>query len=188
MMRVLFVAFGLTFISIATAVAQSPAARGDWQQKLDDRLAAFGHRNWIAVVDSAYPAQTSPGVETIVTGGDHLEVVKSVLSRLSRARHVWPMIYVDAELAHVDPADAPSIDQFRADLAQVLPKEGVNPLPHAEIIDALDAAGQKFRVLILKTNLALPYTSVFIELDCGYWSTGAERKLREKMKLSGVKE
>jgi hypothetical protein len=42
----------------------------------------------------------------------------------------------------------------------------------------LDEAGKTFNVLILKTNLTLPYTSVFLELDCGYWSEEAEQRLR----------
>jgi hypothetical protein len=33
-------------------------------------------------------------------------------------------------------------------------------------------------VLLLKTDLTLPYTSVFIRLDCGYWSDEAEQQLR----------
>jgi len=27
-----------------------------------------------------------------------------------------------------------------------------------------------FRVLLVKTNMRLPYTSVFFELDCAYWN------------------
>jgi len=33
----------------------------------------------------------------------------------------------------------------------------------------------------LKTNMTIPYTSVFFELDCGYWHPGAEERLREAM-------
>jgi hypothetical protein len=29
--------------------------------------------------------------------------------------------------------------------------------------------------------MTLPYTSVFLQLDCGYWSADAERRLREAM-------
>ena len=54
-------------------------------------------------------------------------------------------------------------------------------LPHGDIINKLDAAGAKFRVLVIKTNLALPYTSVFIEFDCAYWSGEAEQRLRAAM-------
>ena len=55
-------------------------------------------------------------------------------------------------------------------------------VPHEELISRLDQAGAKFHILILKTDLKLPYTSVFIQLDCGYWSAEAEMKLREAMK------
>ena len=48
----------------------------------------------------------------------------------------------------------------------------------------LDAAGRAFRVLLLKTTLALPYTSVFVELDCGYWSAEAEAALRAAIAAS----
>jgi hypothetical protein len=36
---------------------------------------------------------------------------------------------------------------------------------------------------MVKTTLAVPYTSVFLELDCGYWASEAEAKMREKMKF-----
>jgi hypothetical protein len=57
----------------------------------------------------------------------------------------------------------------------------VQSLPHEEIISKLDQAGQTFRVLIIKTNLTIPYTSVFLQLDCAYWSAEAEQKLRGAM-------
>jgi hypothetical protein len=36
-------------------------------------------------------------------------------------------------------------------------------------------------VLVLKTRLTIPYTSVFIRLECGYWSADAEKRLRAAM-------
>ncbi|NLX28689.1 MAG: hypothetical protein GXY59_06930 [Bacteroidales bacterium] len=38
-----------------------------------------------------------------------------------------------------------------------------------------------FKVLVLKTTEVIPYSSVFIELDCKYWSAEQEKALREKM-------
>lgn len=35
--------------------------------------------------------------------------------------------------------------------------------------------------MIIKTDLPLPYTPVFIRLDCGYWSAEAEKELRTAM-------
>ena len=43
-------------------------------------------------------------------------------------------------------------------------------LPHEEIISRLDRVGELFRVLVIKTNMCIPYTSVFFELECGYWN------------------
>jgi hypothetical protein len=37
-------------------------------------------------------------------------------------------------------------------------------------------------VLIIKTPLAIPYTSLFLELDCGYWGPDSEKKMREAIK------
>ena len=53
--------------------------------------------------------------------------------------------------------------------------------PHEVNIDRLDQAGETFHVLLFKTDLALPYTSVFIELEAGYWTPEAEASLREAM-------
>src|SRR5436853_7453898 len=95
-----------------TVTGQSPAT-ADWRETLSERLPLFGHRNWIAIVDSAYPDQTSPGVETIATNEDQLQVARTVLQLLAHAKHVRPIVYVDAELAHVPEADAKGIEAYR---------------------------------------------------------------------------
>ena len=45
----------------------------------------------------------------------------------------------------------------------------------------LDEAGQTFRILIIKTNMTIPYPSVFLQLNCKYWSADAEQRLRAQM-------
>ena len=50
-----------------------------WEAVLTRRLPLLGHRNWIVVADAAYPAQSNPGIETIATGADHLQVLARVL-------------------------------------------------------------------------------------------------------------
>lgn len=145
------------------------------------RIQKLGHRNWICVVDAAYPAQTSPGIEMVVVPENHQTVVKRVLEALATQGHVRPVIYLDDELDSVPEADAKGIGQFRGDLRKAIGEREVQRVPHAAIIEKLAAAGEKFQVLMLKTNLKLPYTSVFIELDCGYWSPEAEQRLRAAM-------
>ena len=150
----------------------------NWQQILEERLAVFGHRNWIVVADSAYPAHSRGGIETVATNRDQLGVLEAVLARLTISRHVKPIVYTDRELESVPESDAPGIAEYRRKLADLLSGQPVSTLPHEEIIALLDQAGKTFHVLILKTDLTIPYTSVFIQLDCAYWTEDAERRLR----------
>jgi hypothetical protein len=152
-----------------------------WKALLARRLPLLGHRNWICVVDSAYPLQIAPGIETIATGTKHEVVLKAVLDAVVRAPHVRPLVRLDAELAAVPEEEAPGVEALRKKMSPLLAEAPVSSLPHAEIIERLDAAARLFRVLLFKTTLAIPYTSVFIELDCGYWSEAAEHELRRSL-------
>jgi hypothetical protein len=157
----------------------TPAAcRQGWEERLNELLPVYGHRNWIVVADSAYPAQSKPGIETIFAGGGQLETVRKVLSAVDAARHVRANIYVDRELGFVEDADAPGVTDYRRQLAYALRDATVRELPHEQIIARLDKSAQVFSILILKTEMTIPYTSVFIELDCGYWTADAEERLR----------
>jgi L-fucose mutarotase/ribose pyranase (RbsD/FucU family) len=163
--------------------AAQPASRTmpAWQKTLVERVPLYGHRNWIVIADSAYPAQSGTGIETVVSDADHLEVVEAVLKAVGQSKHVRPIVYTDAELKYVSEKDAPGITAYHQRLSRILGSRPVSVLPHEQIISRLDEAGKLFRVLIIKTDLAVPYTSVFLQLDCGYWSADAERRLREAM-------
>jgi len=139
------------------------------------------------VVDSAYPLQTSPGVETIETNAAQLEVVQTVLEAIQHSIQVRPVVYMDAELPFVPEADAPGVSAYRAEAARLLHSYPVESLPHEKIISNIDEAGKTFRVLVLKTNMTIPYTSVFIRLDCKYWSADQEKRLRMKMSDASAK-
>jgi hypothetical protein len=54
-------------------------------------------------------------------------------------------------------------------------------MPHERVIANIDEASRQFHVLVLKTRMAIPYTSVFIRLDCKYWSADAEARLRSRI-------
>jgi L-fucose mutarotase/ribose pyranase (RbsD/FucU family) len=152
-----------------------------WEKILDERLPLFGHRNWIVVADAAYPSQSSSGIETIVSGVSQQVAIKKVLARLRACRHVNPIVHVDRELALVDEKDAPGIDSYRNWLKGALKGLSVTMTPHDEIISSLDRAAHMFSVLIVKSTMTIPYTSVFIELGCGYWDAASETRLRSRM-------
>jgi hypothetical protein len=156
---------------------------GPWKAVLAKRLPLLGHRNWIGVVDSAYPWQTAQGVEMVATGANHAVVLQTVLAAVNRAGHVRPLLRIDAELAALNEKFKPGIDALRKKMAPLLAEAPVSSLPHDEIIRLLDAAARQFRVLLFKTTATIPYTSVFIELDCGYWSEADEHSLRHELSL-----
>ena len=162
-----------------TALADARQS-SDWRARLNQELPLMGHRNWIAV-DSAYPLQNSAGIETVETNDDQLDVVKTVLGQIAKSEHVRPVILTDAELKVVPESDAKGVTAYRESLATILAKTEAQSLPHEEIIAKLDEAGKTFHILVLKTRMTIPYTSVFIRLECGYWSADAEKRLRAAM-------
>src|SRR5579864_4227729 len=131
--------FSFAAVCLATVVALSPASASsadhlatDWRTRLQQELPLLGHRNWIAVVDSAYPLQTSGGIETINTNSDQLEVVKIVLDQLAKAKHVRPFIFTDAELKAVPESDAAGVTAYRESLSHLMGKTDAQSLPHEE--------------------------------------------------------
>jgi L-fucose mutarotase/ribose pyranase (RbsD/FucU family) len=166
---------------------EKQSAQPGWERMLAALLPLFGHRNWIVVADAAYPAQSKPGIETIVAGDDQLPVVRKVLDAIVAAGHVRANVYIDRELGFVNEDDAPGIDDYRKQLDAVLYGSRAHRLPHEQIIARLDKSAEVFRILIVKTEMTIPYTSVFFELDCGYWSAEAEDRLRLSMAASNSK-
>jgi D-ribose pyranose/furanose isomerase RbsD len=159
----------------------------DWKTQLSSILPLYGHRNWIVVADAAYPAQSKPGIETIVSGGDQLPVVRHVLDAITSSIHVRANIYADKELEFVSEVDAPGITDYRRELAKALHDARVAYILHEQIIAKLDQSAQVFRILIIKTEMTIPYTSVFFELDCGYWNGDAEQRVRLAVAASDSK-
>ncbi|MGA9060569.1 MAG: hypothetical protein WB341_02785, partial [Terracidiphilus sp.] len=159
----------------------------DWERRLNLLLPLFGHRNWIVVADSAYPAQSKPGIETIVSGGSQLEVARKVVHAIAASKHVRANVYLDKELEFVAEADSPGVTRYRSQLDALLKNATRIPMLHEEIIAKLDEIAPVFRVLIIKTDLTIPYTSIFFELDCGYSSAQAKHRLRHAMAGAGSK-
>jgi hypothetical protein len=179
-MRNLIAALVLLTGTAIVYAASSGSAPG-WKTRVATTMPLLGHRNWILVVDSAYPLQSSPGVETIETDAGMLEVVQSVLDTINNSIHVRPDIYMDAELPFVPDQDVPGVSAYRAQIAKTLHGDNVESILHDKIIADIGETGSQFHVLVLKTNITIPYSSVFFRLDCKYWSANAEKRMREKM-------
>lgn len=157
----------------------------NWKLEVEQTLKLFGHRNWIVIADGAYPQQSNPAIKTIATGEDQLEVVRFVSKLIEKAGHVDANIFVDKEMEFVPESEAKGIENYRFKLNEILKGKPVKTMLHEEIIEELDASAKLFNVLIIKTDLAIPYTSVFFQLECGYWDAKAEESLRKKMNHLG---
>ena len=153
----------------------------NWKSELENTIKLFGHRNWIVVADGAYPKQSNPAIKTITVDASQLEVVQFVNEVIKKSTHVRANIFVDKEMAFVPEKDAKGIENYRTELGKIIDKKDLKTQLHEEIIKELDNSAKLFDVLIIKTNLSIPYTSVLFQLDCGYWNAEAEKNLRTNL-------
>lgn len=182
---VVALAFTIAAGCVCCARGEQTVATTGGQVNLREMLPLLGHRNWILVVDSAYPLQNSPGIETIETGAQLTDVLREVLDDVDHSLHVRPVVYLDAELPFVPEQDAPGASRYRDELKGILGQRPVISLPHEELLRKVDDVSRSYKVLILKTSETIPYTSVFLQLNCKYWSDEAETRLRTTMKRAG---
>lgn len=148
-----------------------------WQKQFNETLHLLGHRNWILVVDKAYPLQSANGIEYINTGEKHEDVLQYVLDEIAQASHIKPIIYTDKEFEVLDQLGSKEAAMV-ASMGKIFEGVEVNSIMHDDIFAKLDKASKLFNVLVIKTESTVAYSSVFIELDCGYWTAEKEAKLR----------
>ncbi len=169
------------FILLLLALSSCCSDNMSWEDVLDDNIKRLGHRNWIVIADSAYPLQSNPGITTIVSDDDHLKTINKVTKLIEKQSHIKANVYLDMELDYMVEEDAAGVDKFRESLSELLESSSPQKLIHEDIITKLDEASELFNVIIIKTDFDLPYTSVFYNLDCGYWNSDAEKRLRKSM-------
>ena len=177
----------LMMITGLAIAAPRPESVPPWQTRLGQVLPLLGHRNWIMIVDSAYPLQSSAGVETLETNTDQIVVIRKVLDAIDSSIQVRPIVYMDAELPFVTEKDAPGVTAYREKVKATLGGRTITSLPHEQIIGKVDEVGKTFHILVLKTTMTVPYTSVFLQLNCKYWSDDAEAQMRKAMSEGAAK-
>lgn len=154
----------------------------NWKKQLNLQLPLLGHRNWILVVDKAFPAQNAAGIVTINTGEALLPVLQYTLEQIKSSTHVKPLIFTDKELNYITVAQVPEIEKFKTKLFEIIPKEQAQTMLHDSVFVKIAKASELFRIVVLKTEQVIPYSSVFLQLDCKYWPAENEKLLRESMR------
>ncbi len=151
-----------------------------WKQEFERVLPLLGHRNWILVVDKAFPLQSAAGMTYLDSHEPIDKVLSQVLGAVDASSHIKPIIYTDKELeslASFGGAEAEMVATLDAALAG----RARESILHDEVFAKLDTASKLFNVVVIKSESTVAYSSVFIELDCGYWSAEKEQKLRAMM-------
>jgi len=152
-----------------------------WGPAITQEVNALGIQNWIIVADSSFPVVSRRGVRTVVVDAEIPELVDYVVNALESSENVTPSFSTARELPFVDNDRAPGIDEFRKQLKTALHGHLVREMDHRSLTLLAHSDSAKYAVLVLKTKTALPYSSVFIELDSGYWDRDSEDKLRREM-------
>ncbi len=153
----------------------------EMRSTLSPHLSVLGARNWIVIADPTYPILAGEGVDVITVDATTGEVFREVLDELESQGNLSPRIWVCSELEVVSESRAPGIRRYRRELRNLLTGR-----LHYEVTDhvislQLAQAAQTYRILYIKTSTPLPYSSVAIELDSGYWNSDAEAEVRERI-------
>lgn len=153
----------------------------NWKVELATELPKLGHRNWLLIVDKAFPELASENIQIIETNEALLSVLNEVKTQLDSQSHVKPILYKDLELDVLNDNLSPGANKFKKDLYTIYPNNAYSSILHQDVFSKMDSASKLFKILVLKSETTIPYSSIFMELDCKYWNETSENQLREMM-------
>ncbi len=159
-----------------------------WKSAVNRQSSQLGFRNWIVVAEASFPAFGRTGVHQVAANVEIPEALDYVLQAIDQTQHVKPNIYLTRELRSMSNDSAPGIDELRQRLQGSLHGMETTSLEQESLMTLLTDANRSFDVLIIRTTSALPYGSVFIELQPGYWDAEAEQQLRARMESERLKK
>jgi D-ribose pyranose/furanose isomerase RbsD len=172
----------LGFCSLSMLVGcVDPQEPKPWMGTLRQELGYLGARNWIVIAEAAFPVQSRRGLRVIQLDADIPEVLEGVEDVIAEKHHVKPRVYVTAELENVPYDYAPGVRAHKKSLEEALHGRETVSLDNDMLMRLLADTSKSYRVLVIKTRTALPYSTVFIELGSGYWDAESEAVLRANM-------
>jgi L-fucose mutarotase/ribose pyranase (RbsD/FucU family) len=177
------VMLGATLLLPGCAVVRS---EGAWQGAVDRQAGQLGYRNWIVIAEASFPAHNRPGVRQIAAPVEIPQALDYVLQALERTENVRPKVYLTRELQSVENDFAPGIDSLRTRIQGALHGHEPTVLDQQSLLTLLEDANRSFDVLVIRTQSAMPYASVFLELQPGYWDAESEARLRGRIEHERV--
>lgn len=173
-----FVALG---VALASSGCMDMRSENTWRAAVDSQAAQLGYRNWIVIAEASFPAHSRSGVRQVSAPVEAPEALDYVLQALEQTENVRPQVYLTRELRSVENDFAPGIDELRKRLQASLHGHEATELDQQSLLTLLEDANRSFDVLVIRTQTALPYSSVFLELKPGYWDAESEARLRERI-------
>jgi hypothetical protein len=155
--------------------------RNTWKVAVANQLGQLGYRNWIVIAEASFPAQNRVGIRQVTADVDIPEALTYVLNTLEKTQHVRPQFYLPRELRSLDSDYTPGIDEYRKRVRVALRAHETMEIEQQSLLTLLEDANRSFDVLVIRTTTALPYTSLFLELQPGYWDADSETRLRERI-------
>lgn len=152
-----------------------------WLGSVRHELGHLGARNWVVVAEAAFPTPSHRGLRVIQVDADIPDVLEGLEEVIEEKHHVKPRIYLTREIDQVPYDYAPGVKAHRADLKDALHGRETVKLDNALLLSLINSTTKNYRVLVIKTRTALPYSSVFVELGSGYWDAHSEAALRKEM-------
>ncbi len=175
--------FSILIATVLACVGCGPLGySGDWKGSVNQKVNQLGYRNWIVISEASFPAHSRSGTRQVIADAEVPEVLDYVLNAIERTQHVRPQVYLPREMRAVENDFAPGIDSMRERIRSSLHGHEPTELDQQSLITLLESANQSYDVLVIRTPTALPYTSVFLELQPGYWDSESEDRLRERIR------
>lgn len=153
----------------------------NWKATLQQELPLLGDRNWILVVDKAFPALNARGIRVIYANENLLEVLRYTFNKIDSSSHVRPIIYVDKEMQYITPQIEQGIIAYKDSIKAIVNNQFLHPELHDSVFRNIQKISSLFKVLVIKTNEMRAYSSVYLQLDCAYWNADKENQLRQTM-------
>lgn len=159
-----------------------------WERELETEIKALGYRNWLVIADASFPFLSRSGVRTVIAPVETPEIIDSIISSMDRTQHVEPRFYTSRELRFLNNRLAPGVEEFKFDLEKAIRGYETRELDHKVLLKVIENTKEEYVVLVVKSETTIPYSTVFIELDSGYWDGQSENVLRKFITEEKLKE
>ncbi len=109
-----------------------------------------------------------------------------MISGLDDLGHAGATAWISSELEKIPDLDATGIVKIHQDIRRILSeaKITIKVASEQELLRRIEADAADYNVLVVKSRTPLPYTTVYLHLDCRYWDESREKRLRDALRSS----